>query len=223
MRPELPLLLLIGIALAAPITVSIDNPGNYAIIDYSFPFENPLPGYSYRGNITATWNIPDSSLAGIDATEVPLYITISAPQDGSVKFSGSLLPQHKSQIKLICYVVNGACAGDSILQGTLSVQFNPSSLGEEGEISMNVSTTPGPGLAEEFVGAASGAISSGLSAAEGNASNGTTLSSLIAPTATAQKGKAIEEAPLGVPALIGMVLVIILAVAAGRFYLRNRR
>lgn len=223
MRPAIAFLLLIGVALAAPINVTVENPGNYAAIGYSFPFENPLPGYSYRGNITAQWNIPDSSLAGIDATEVPLYITLSAPDGGPVKFAGGLMPQQSAQIKLICYVSEGACANDSVLDGSAAVLFSPSGAGDNGSVFVNVSTTPGPGIADEIVGAAQG-ISSGITASGMNGSqNGTPLSSLIPASNATSEAYDSAPSPIGLGSIVGVIIVLVFAVIAGWFWLRNRR
>jgi len=85
-----------------------------------------LPGYTYRSSFTVLWAIPNSALRNIDAKQVDIYITASAPENSTIAFAGAQLPsQRQTSFSLTCFVQNGACSPNSTLSKKTEFTLTP--------------------------------------------------------------------------------------------------
>lgn len=119
-------LLFIPFLLATSFTEEVQLPAATVerLVDYShgFNFTSLIPGMRYDGNITASWAVQDSALAGLEGKSILVRVLASAQNNSSVFFPQLLNPEgREAEAYLRCDVSAGACANTSVLSVPIPV------------------------------------------------------------------------------------------------------
>lgn len=111
-----------------------------------------LTNYTYRGNLTISWAVPEDALKGVEADEAIVYVSMKPRNDDShVTFRWRGRNYSSVAFTLRCSINEGRCSGGSHLNETVEalVRLNePKSLDEV--ILVEASTMPLGGMEESL-------------------------------------------------------------------------
>jgi len=106
------------------ITVSITEVSQLVNTAGDTTFSDVLPGYGYSRTISVEWNIPESSLRSLEATEVKVFVRVLPTSNESwVTLKTSDLPKARKELsfELKCLNANGSCGEGSKLSQQIMV------------------------------------------------------------------------------------------------------